>query len=306
MNNPQKHHFVPECYLKGFADSKGQLWRKNLKYDTVKSCAPAGICYKDHLYTILGGDKTVTGIGSRDAYYIEKNIFGKQEAAYPRHRDKVISFSMVPRIVPSQTYISFLDFLITLKRRNPYHLDRQSELLKSVIDVNMQKFKLQPVLAKICNAIGIDLEGDAYFKTYDHENLKKPDFLRNAGLRRFVDKEQRLLKDLRDFLLKYRQTILYAPLGKTFVTSDNPGFTINHNELHSFGGFVEGFQFVFPVSSKACLMIESRTAKESCDIDQTIYNKIICDRDVKSINNATRQTAINYIISESRAELKLL
>lgn len=306
MNNPVKHHFVPECYLKGFADSKGQLWRKSLEYDTVKSCAPAGICYEDHLYTILSGDRTVTGIGSGDAYYIEKNIFGKQEAAYPRHRDKVISFSMVPRIVPSQTYISFLDFLITLKRRNPCHLNRQGKLLQSVIDTDMQKSMLQPVLEKICDAIGIDLEGDAYFKNYDHENLKKPYFLKNTGLRRFTNKDQRVLKDFRDFLLKYRQTILYAPLGKTFVTSDNPGFIINHNELYSFGGFAEGFQFVFPVSSKACLMIESQTPKENCDIDQTIYNRIICDRDVESINSATRQTAINYIISESQAGLKLL
>jgi hypothetical protein len=68
----RKNHYVPEVYLKNFADANGKLWAYRLlvEHSNVpewRSHSSAGIAYHSHLYTRLatGAESPSAGASNR-------------------------------------------------------------------------------------------------------------------------------------------------------------------------------------------------------------------------------------------------
>jgi hypothetical protein len=49
---PRKHHFVPQFYLKMFADSDERLWTYDLVERHYIKVHPKNLCFQNDLYTI--------------------------------------------------------------------------------------------------------------------------------------------------------------------------------------------------------------------------------------------------------------
>ncbi len=88
MSTPQKHHFVPEVYMKSFADSQKRVYqlRKGQKKITQKSIGQIG--YQWNLFKI-NSPETLIFNKIKDPYHIEKVAFKKHENNYSKLLKKV-------------------------------------------------------------------------------------------------------------------------------------------------------------------------------------------------------------------------
>ena len=74
MNNPINHHYVPQVYLKAFADSKKKLYQLKMRYRKITQKSIAQICYEPN-YFLIQKDETKLFNKVTDPYHIEKVFF---------------------------------------------------------------------------------------------------------------------------------------------------------------------------------------------------------------------------------------
>ncbi len=106
MNEPKKHHYVPECYLKLFTNSKKEFWKLNKTFKTIKVCTPGMVCYERDLFKIKK-DETLVFNNILDRNYVEKDVFKQQENNYGKVIHKIIKFSQNSFVVEKIIFCCF-------------------------------------------------------------------------------------------------------------------------------------------------------------------------------------------------------
>ena len=78
MSIPNKHHFVPECYLKAFANSTKDFYSFFIRYKHIKYSSIGKECYEPNYFKITE-EETFIFNEVKDPYEIENYSFKKQE-----------------------------------------------------------------------------------------------------------------------------------------------------------------------------------------------------------------------------------
>ena len=112
------------------------------------------------------------------------------------------------------------------------------------------------------------------------------------------------IDNLTQLFYRLKQYILHVPIGKEFITSDNPGFTLIGNTTLSLGGFGGEFEFLFPLSPNSCLYLNSNYIESKSSIEKIIYPVMINSTRVEQINNITKSLCIKNIFSYNRKTLE--
>lgn len=114
-NEPRKHHYIPEFYLKGWANENGKIWRYDRPHLAVvnKHVFPSQVGYSRDLYTI-------PGVAPERAQKIETEWFSRVDHSASKAREKLLDtphsgWTSVNRSAWSR-------FILSLAHRTPENL----------------------------------------------------------------------------------------------------------------------------------------------------------------------------------------
>ncbi len=301
--SPKKHHYIPECYLNAFADSKKKFWKKRNDNGIISESNPAKVCYEIDANRIRNKSSLIFS-NLQDEYFIEKMAFRRQENNYPTVLSKLIKYSDFPLIVDKNKYHLFLETLITIKRRNPTSRKR---LIGGFIDSRTSSEAIEAFKKELGREFKITHftpEMDNQIKYFFENEAQNPDTLHDMYLSAYVNKtEYTTIAEITNQLYSLKQYVLHSPLNNQFVTSDNPGFTKCGNDIISLGGFGGDFMFYFPISPNTCLFINTNNVEQQGIIEKPIYPVFVKSEIVSEINQYTKSIANSKLFAYSKSIL---
>jgi len=299
-NKPRKHHYVPQAYMRPFAEVDNQLFVVNKEFGSIREASTKSVAYLKDYYTIDTVDED-------DSAEAEEGL-GKIESK---------CIPLLVRLAEGDgtfTNPEFADMAIYIAiqyGRTPFTRQRMDEMAVKIANVELKKEAI-----KIAND---PQEYDKFIKdmttrTPDarvptrEEIAKTADFSSilsevsfNNGA--YVASLFRTSWDIADGLLKTRWVVFHAPKGAAFITSDNPVGLIINRQLKEYevpAILLPGAIRCFPLNSKSCLvMLDGGFRKE-------IEHKVISKNEVRKINQMTYAQAQKYVISGSKALLTSL
>jgi len=266
-------HFLPQCYLQGFAGDNGKLQTLNLelllehgKIPYPREFTPAQLCYEDDFYTLGEGMETFNVKDVADKYTIEKRFHAYEN----KYRD-LISKIEKGGVLQSDDAAFLIRIIFDLKFRNKYFRDkfiapRQAEVVNEASDEIRELIVNDPdYLSKYEGAT------EAEILTLSDDIRKKllndPDFKKNAHLSALYRQEDGYadaLNMLTPKLLHCQWVVLKSD--HQFVSNDNPGCSMDKNSLIHNSYFERDFMFFIPLTSSFCLTISD------AGIDMDHYN----------------------------------
>ena len=112
---PRKHHYIPEFYLKGWADENGKMWRYDRPHLAVvhKHVFPSQVGFVKDLYTI-------PGVAPEFAQKIETEWFSRVDHAASQAREKL--FETPHSGWSSVNRSAWTRFIFSLAHRTPENL----------------------------------------------------------------------------------------------------------------------------------------------------------------------------------------
>lgn len=305
MNNlPKRHHYVPKCYLNLFTNSQKKFWKMRKDNLNILETSPSQVCYENELNKFR--TRQLMDINNiEDEYFIEKKSFAVQENNYSKAVIPLTKFSNDQIVVDKIKHQIFLETLITIKRRNP---DSKRKIIQSFQESYQTGNGIQLFINYLVDEFGIQNitpKFEEFIKKYLDTESHNDNRLHDMYLSAFLNKvDYTTIDNLTQLFYRLKQYILHVPIGKEFITSDNPGFTLIGNTTLSLGGFGGEFEFLFPLSPNSCLYLNSNYIESKSSIEKIIYPVMINSTRVEQINNITKSLCIKNIFSYNRKTLE--
>ncbi|MGV3597095.1 MAG: DUF4238 domain-containing protein [Bacteroidota bacterium] len=308
QQNPERHHFVPRCYLKNFLRN-GKFFVLDIEKvkkgfnEYPKKLSDNQVCYIKNYYEINTYEHV---INVHDKLFVEKEVLRKLEGLYNKIYNKILLYNDLE----INDCITLSDFIIQLKIRNPFFQLKTIEKNKDswIDDIFQEGFDLPPEF----NNIPIDLQ-QSIFKMIKNEKKKNPytgrEIQLNSLILRHSDDFEKNRK-IREAIINCKWTLLVAPdNGPFFITSDNPGVSTGLDGLVYNTKFDNGFYFHFPLSPLHCLLI-SDDVKDNCFSENStskfIQKVIVEPKIVIGTNNKSIQRINKLLIAVDDWYLKQL
>lgn len=287
MNEPKRHHYLPQFYLKNFCKN-GFLWVYDREDNKYRQQTPINTAVKKKYYTTTGPD----GKSHNKIEAVLANIEDKTKHIIEKI-DRKKSIDLEDKCILA-IFIAFLygrvpEFEMEINELTEKFLKRYYKL------VIPNEKKAEIIIRQFAN-------------NKDQENMspkKLLDFVRNEDYRIKVPREHslRLMYFLAsEFLLIFIQMdwqFWYSSKNSLFVTSDNP-FVVtrpqNYNGPYGIG--TKGAKKLVPLNQKVCLVM--------CDKGERVINKQISSKDVKSVNGLIALECNRFLISEDKSLLERL
>lgn len=227
------NHYVPKLYLKQWShDGQIPTYRllvPNENYPLWKEQSLKGIAFQQHLYTYLAGQEETDEFER----WLDREFENPAQAAIER----VVSEQ---RLSPDH-WKRLVRFAAAQDVRTPARLRRAVRNSGLLLETNM-------------HADGFPLKVSIE-KQLDGSGLLKAETI--VGRRLWLWNIRHLLTNTLSRLPKHRWTVLHAPQGISWPTSDNPLIRLNFYDAknYDFGGGwgVENGEILFPLSPKHLL-----------------------------------------------------
>ncbi|TVT36401.1 DUF4238 domain-containing protein [Amycolatopsis rhizosphaerae] len=265
MGVPKLHHYVPQFYLRRFADPSGKLWVWDREKDRIFCTKPGSIAAETNFYFVsmlaehghdpLTMERQFADI-ERDVSAITEQWLGWIRAGEP---GEIIPVSEVNREIVSLFLVT--QFLRTLDRRS--------------------------ILADFSSSIGYPVDSE------DEKRALHVDLLW----------DEEAVWSYADHLKACVWLFGYNASATSFITSDNPvAFrTLDHRMWLKAGVFNDGSYVTYPLSPDVVLYCyprkgvfgDERIAKRDCEISPVIFT----DELVESDNTAQVFMASRFVIS---------
>jgi uncharacterized protein DUF4238 len=254
----KRHHYIPQCYLKGFADNpnKPRLHVTDLAERRTFITKPGNIGAAQHFHGI-----NVYGLPP-DA--LENSLAGFESELAPALERIIAQRSITDE--NDRSYLLNLMCLIAVK--NPRHRSNFGRFHEQILKRTMELATATPELfasqIRRAKADGF-IEPDAHI---DYERMRK--FIDGDQYRIVTMTDYHLGLELKAFdnVLPYffqrRWMLLRAPTGRTgFITSDHPVCLMwsepaQRKRFHSPGHVLRRTQIVFPISNELAVRALSK------------------------------------------------
>ncbi|MBE8566717.1 DUF4238 domain-containing protein [Vibrio sp. OPT20] len=135
--NPKKHHFIPQFYIKGFADENMDVFVYDKEYKKVARVAKKSsqIFYEIHLHTVKKFGETSLLI--EDSYSELEGMFSQIVTQISKWPSEIL-----PEIVKDEHFAKLLIFMMSVQYwRNPQNTDAAKELGKNLVSLYDQAIK---------------------------------------------------------------------------------------------------------------------------------------------------------------------
>ena len=262
LSQPKKHHRVPRTYLANFCGSDGRLWIYDTRGDEPRSNIPENEAVETDLYSVIRKD------GTRDTQ-IEEGLAQIEDVGAPVLQ-KVIGGAMLE----DQDRFDMSALLASI------HL-RSDTMRQQFADFEGRTLALAGKML-----VSHDGAWESYVKHQakrgktltDQDRQRQSEFINDPSRYEIHLRKDGLMVPLgtistvAKLLYRMNWTIMTAPQGEFFVTSDNPAVLfITGPEGKSFyrGGFgSKGAEFTVPLSPTKLLLahwIDDVAAEHPCD-----------------------------------------
>lgn len=294
----RQHHYVPQAYMKLFADSDSKLYALNKRYKTIRETSSKGVAYGHDFYT-------VDTLDQKDSSEVEEAFAKIENRCVPIIKE----FARGKKAFPNADYADLAVYIALQYRRTPTARTKMDDMSK-VIATNMLKEELRRAatsqkqydeLIRDFNSKYPDIKKLPSIK--DIAELSKSDialeeFIWDNG--NFVQSVFNTAEETAQGLLSRRWFILEAPSKSQFVTTDNPVIIRMTRPLKSRESpaiLLPGTEKYFPLSSRACLAI--------CDgLWGGVTPVRLTKNRVRAINRLAYLQAGKYVISGSKPLLQ--
>jgi Protein of unknown function (DUF4238) len=132
MNDPIRHHYSPQFYLRQWAGADARLTRyyRPQREVIATRCSPRGTGFEDYLYTVDNAPRP---------QFIETDFFGRLDDAAAPLLDKFINLGggitvLRPNYLSAEERSDWVRFISSLQLRGPHSLDE----IKGVLDRNVR------------------------------------------------------------------------------------------------------------------------------------------------------------------------
>jgi hypothetical protein len=255
-----EHHYVPQCYLRGFLGKNKKIFRRplNLPYTPKnRELSTAQIAYQKDFYRLE--TEWNGSILSDDPYALETKLNKEFESSFESQLQWLLRLITSPSF--NERYC-FAETILHLKRRNMYfrrNVYTESNLAE-VAKTTLDKFKRedQSTLRLFAELEGINSDQVLLIaeKIVAELTLEK-NYLKNMHnfslFKRGSDSP--VIGRVCNYIAAADWTILKTDLLKPFVTSDNPGFLIDPMGRIKNMGFEGKFRYYLPLNSENALLI---------------------------------------------------
>lgn len=292
-NKAHQHHYVPQAYLRLFSDPAGKLFVLNKGFKTIRETAPKGIAYSHDFYT-------VDTIDEKDSSEVEEAFAQIENRCIPVIKELVSG----KNIFPNADYADFAIYIALQYGRTPTARAKMDNASK-VIATKELKNKLRE--------IATDPEQYKKLKrdfSKAHPDITLPPMKRIGEMSKadidivgfawdngsFVQSVFRMAEEIAAGLLSSHWSVLKAPSGSQFVTTDNPivmRMTRPLNPFESPAILLRGTEKYLPLSSKYCLVITDGAWSGVNHVN-------ITKNRVRAINRLSYLQAGKYVISGSK------
>lgn len=254
MAGARKHHYVPQMYLSGFANAKGQIWASDASIPKTFPVGPANIAAERDWNEI-----DIEGV-PKDALEKELGKFEGVLAPAVKRVRETASFGK-----GGQDREDIVNLVTLLAVRNPRlreGIERlETDLLRAMLIMPFEDPKRWEAVVEQMKEMGhwpdgesTDFEG---FKKYVEENKDKLYAHKNLTL----EMELAALEKMYPLFDARRWRILRAKDGTGgFVATDHPvcvhkpAATVNYGQLYAPGFGLADRDILFPLSSLVCLI----------------------------------------------------
>lgn len=306
MNDPKKHHYVPEVYLQRFAiNQSGDLYKLKVKpkkkENRPRLINKSQVCYEPNMYRYIH-EAFIVANNLEDPNYIEKNLFPYEVSELSILFDKIDSNS---KIFKSE-YKRVIQIIFSIKKRNPsirkiyLEGDRDEEFMDSrikgitqkLLSIGIQEEEIKIVISKVKKEVLQQLKD---------ENARK-DMYKNSILMsndEIIKKEEDVINEL----LKWTPLIYRTSYELPFITSDNPGFSRKNGIEFYNTSFASVDELFFPISPKTALVLRRDKLVGNLLLYQNIkVNKATLDM-VSIYNAGTFHNCNNIILGNTEEQL---
>jgi hypothetical protein len=289
-SDPKLHHYLPQAFLRGFADSDGTLWTYDRRTQEVRKQRPEISGAEHELYTIETDGKK----NRRREQLLAQCIDGPGLSAL---RSLHTSAVMTP--IEVHSLAAFVASLFVRTPAQKRFLTQFSEAvramtLKTGVSVDTASEPDPPGHVKRKSAVRADI-GLA--------ELERQRAERRPYHNTFVRVVANLVPTATDALLKLQWVIAAAPEGKAFVTADRPTIVFappNHPPIRGFGVLTPGSQKVVPLSARlALLMFDQVPGSE-------IQRGTIRPEHLRHVNEALVANCHRFVFCPSEALIRSL
>lgn len=304
MSEPTKHHYVPQIYLKRFSyNNSGDLFtlKHNLKYSKVVSRNKSQICYEKNRYK-FDNSEIFAELQTNDKNIIEKNKFDYENFDLKFLFDKI---DYGQPIFKSE-FKKLVYIILNIKFRNPrFSADFINLSLNnySIFEGELNLMRKQAI--NFCAINGIDpkiVDKAMQIITEKHKDIN---YSKNAYLKTILD-ETSISENFIEELLHWDLEVFQTEYNKPFITSDNPGYTVDSSDKTFNTNFGKAQIFAFPISPKSMFVLKKRSNQKDLDIYKR-YKKRKAKNDlVLKFNLGTMRMANEMILSNLKEEPQIL
>jgi hypothetical protein len=307
-------HYIPKTYLKRFVNSNDEIYRllkANRKAKPhIKHYSPAGTGYSHWFYTIK--DENILRRYNIDSPNFIEEFFARN---HDKECNRLLDVFLQPDLRLSiDGARTLMQFVLSFKARNPaLRLDfADIEVAKYTYDNRLAELEAQ---LRAENVSTEQLGGktiDAFIASLRagvYAHIESPGFATNVhteGILSSFSGKSTVIDEVVELLLTFEWRVMVTNPDQPFITSDNPGFTIDaQNQPHNLN-FNEAMIFGFPLSPLHCLLLirnmeGQSTNKAYIDVDYISPDDPMY---VRAINRATFRTSYKFIYSNLESVLE--
>ena len=273
----RRHHYVPQCYLKGFAADRDNpmlfVIDANRKY--LFTTGPANVAAERDFHRV-------------DAEGIEpdalENGFSAFEDDLSQALERIIAACSITN---AKDWAYVINLMALMATKNPQHRETfrefHEELMKRVLDLataTPERWESQMRRAKADGAINADADG-SYEQMRDF--VVRDEFKVNVKTNFNLHLEVKAYETVLPFLARRGWMLLRALKGQTgFITSSHPiclmwSDRARRGQFHGPGHGMRNTQLIFPISNELCAVGAFELHHEERDVPQDQDRQDQCD-----------------------------
>lgn len=294
---PRDHHYVPQGYLRGFVEQPNVLYVYNKDSRGMRQTSTKGIAYSRDYYT-------VDTVDEKDSSEVEENLGHIESVVIP-----ILSRIVMHEDLSNADRADLAIYIAVQYGRTPVAKARMDEVA-TILATNETK----SIMAEAVNDESKYREMVERIKSDDPnkyvpsretliEWILKPGPMAKVSMDRgtYVKQFFENAEHISEGLLRTKWTVITAPRGSSFITSDNPiGLTIARKleEHEVLAIMLPGVIRYFPLDSKHCLVMTD-------DLEgREIKRRMASKSEVRVINKIVFEQTYKYAISGNERLLR--
>ncbi len=286
---PKKHHYLPQFYLRRFANDDGKLWVFDRETKSYRCVTPKEVGQENHFYTFI--DKDGKKNGAIETYFSDIETYASN----------IIEKLLRLESLTKEEKGNFSSFIAFQRTRTPEYEKTLNEMTEKQTKAMLQirytnEEQVGELLKRYEKSTGREtgLLPKEYL-SFIHGNKMKISLGKNESLRQMLDHGERTASCIANM----EWEVVHSMGNSSFITTDNPfiiGGPAQWPKFYGVGLTTPGTKKLVPLTSKLCLLMG--------DAGHSVIHKQCDQAFVRAANLDLAEMSDRILISGAKPLLK--